>query len=141
MAEYTKPLPNLNNPRTKPYWDAAKQHELRMQRCPDCGYVRYPPAPRCPECLQENDEWAALSGRGKIWSFNVYHHVFSQTFKEDIPYNVALVELEEGPRLITNIVGVPNDDLRVDMPVEVVFDDVTDEVSLVKFKPAAAPNP
>jgi uncharacterized OB-fold protein len=136
-AEYSKPLPNVNNPRTKPYWDAAKRHELQMQRCPNCGYYRYPPAPRCPECLEENDEWVTLSGRGTIWSFNVYHHVFNQNFKEDIPYNAALVELEEGPRLITNIVGIPNEDLRVEMPVEVYFDDVTDDVTLVKFKPRA----
>jgi uncharacterized OB-fold protein len=137
VAEYNKPLPNLNNPRTKPYWDAAKRHELRLQRCPTCGYVRYPQAPRCPECLEENDEWVTLSGRGKIWSFNVYHHVFNKTFAEDIPYNVALVELDEGPRLLTNIVGVPSEELRIEMPVEVYFDDVTSDVTLVKFKPRA----
>jgi uncharacterized OB-fold protein len=137
MADYNKPLPNMSNERTRPYWEAAKRHELRMQRCPSCGYVRYPPAPRCPECLEENDEWVLLSGRGKIWSFNVYHHIFNQAFKDEIPYNVALVELEEGPRLLSNIVGVPNDLLHVDMPVEVAFDDVTDEVALVKFRPRA----
>jgi uncharacterized OB-fold protein len=138
MAEYTKPLPSLTNERTRPYWEAAKRHELRMQRCPSCGYVRYPPAPRCPECLEENDDWVLLSGRGKIWSFNVYHHLFNQSFKDEIPYNVALIELEEGPRLLSNVVGIANDSLRVDMPVEIVFDDVTDEVSLVKFRPRAA---
>jgi uncharacterized protein len=136
-SEYKKPLPNLTNERTKPFWEAAKRHELRMQRCPNCGYVRYPPAPRCPECLEENDDWVLLSGRGKVWSFSIYHHVFNQTFKEEIPYNIALVELEEGPRLLTNIVGIPNDKLRVDMPVEVAFDDVTDDVALVKFAPRA----
>lgn len=136
MAEYNKPLPNVKNERTRPYWEAAKRHELQMQRCPGCGYYRYPPAPRCPECLEVNDEWVTLSGRGIIWSFNVYYHIFNKTFAQDVPYNVALVELEEGPRLITNIVGIPNDDLRVDMPVEAVFDDVTDEVTLVKFRPA-----
>ena len=135
MPEYKKPLPSLNNPRTKPFWEAAKQHELMFQRCPECGYYRNPPAPRCPECLAVNDDWVQVSGRGKIWSFNVYHHLFSKTFEAEIPYNTALVELEEGPRLITNIVGVRNEDLRVEMPVEVYFDDVTDEVSLVKFKP------
>jgi uncharacterized protein len=78
-----------------------------------------------------------MSGKGKIWSFNVYHHLFSRTFEADLPYNTALVELDEGPRLITNVVGISNEDLRVEMPVEVCFDDVTDEVSLVKFRPRA----
>jgi uncharacterized OB-fold protein len=136
-AEYKKPLPNLNNPRTKPFWEAAKRHELRFQRCPNCGYYRYPPALRCPECLAENDDWAQVSGRGKIWSFNVYHHNYAKAFESELPYNTALVELEEGPRLITNIVGISNEDLRCEMPVEVYFDDVTDEVTLVKFKPRA----
>jgi uncharacterized OB-fold protein len=138
VAEYAKPLPNLDNPRTKPFWEAARQHELRIQRCPDCGYYRYPPAPRCPECLAVNDDWVRVSGRGKIWSFNVYHHLFAKSFADDLPYNTALVELDEGPRLITNIVGIPNDQLRIDLPVEVWFEDVTDEVALVKFKPAAS---
>ena len=137
MAEYQKPLPALDNPRTKPFWEAARRHELCVQRCPECGYYRYPPAPRCPECLAVNDIWVPVSGRGTIWSFSVYHHLFSKPFADDLPYNTALVELEEGPRLITNIVGIANEDLRVEMPVEVVFDDVTDEVSLVKFRPRA----
>ena len=136
-TEYRKPLPNLNNPRSRPFWEAAKRHELSMQRCPSCGYVRYPAGRYCPECLEQNDERVTLSGHGTIWSFGVYHHVFNQNFREDVPYNVALVELEEGPRLITNIVGVPNEAIRIGMPVEAVFDDVTDEVTLVKFRPRA----
>jgi uncharacterized OB-fold protein len=134
-TSYSKPLPDIKDELTAPYWAAAKHHELRMQRCPSCGYVRYPAAKRCPECLAENDEWVLLSGRGTVWSFGVYYHVFNRAFADDIPYNIALVQLEEGPRLITNIVGIPNEDIKVDMPVEVVFDDVTDEVTLVKFKP------
>ena len=135
MAEYAKPLPDIDNEHTKPYWEAARRHALRMQRCPACGYVRFPPGKYCPECLDENDEWVLLSGRGKVWSFGIYHHVFHQAFKQEIPYNVALVELDEGPRLVTNIVGVPNESIAIDMPVEVVFDDVTDDVTLVKFRP------
>lgn len=138
---YNKPLPNITNDLTAPYWAAAKRHELKMQRCPNCGYVRFPAAKRCPECLDENNEWVRLSGKGKVWSFGVYHHVFNRAFKDDIPYNIALVELEEGPRLLTNIVGIPNGSIKVDMPVEVAFDDVTDEVTLVKFRPTEPPQP
>ena len=135
MAEYAKPLPDVTDSKMRPYWEAAKRHELRMQRCPNCAYVRFPAAQHCPECLEENDDWVELSGRGTVWSFGVYHHVFNPNFAGDIPYNVALVELEEGPRLVTNIVGVENNAIEMGMPVQVTFDDVTDEVTLVKFRP------
>jgi len=137
-TEYRKPLPRIHDPRSRPYWEAAKRHELRMQRCPKCGYVRFPPGRYCPECLEASDTWITLSGRGTVWSFGIYDHVFNQAFNDDIPYNVALVELEEGPRLITNIVGIPNEAIAIGMPVEVAFDDVTDEVTLVKFRPRSA---
>lgn len=135
MSDYAKPLPGVTDKNMAPYWEAAKRHELRMQRCGNCDYVRFPPAVHCPECLEENDEWVKLSGRGAVWSFGVYHHLFNRAFADDIPYNVALVQLEEGPRLVTNIVGVENDAIEMGMPVEVTFDDVTEEVTLVKFRP------
>lgn len=141
MADYAGPLPDVTDRLNAPYWQAARRHELSMQRCPRCAYVRFPAAVFCPECLDENDEWVSLSGRGTVWSFGVYHHVFNQSFAEQTPYNVALVELAEGPRLITNITGTPNDQIQVGMPVEVAFDDITDEVTLVKFRPAAAGSP
>ena len=134
MTDYAKPLPDVTNEKMRPYWEAAKRHELRMQRCPDCGYVRFPPTQHCPECLNENDDWVELSGRGTVWSFGVYYHVFNASFQDDIPYNVALVELEEGPRLVTNIVGTDNEAIEMGMPVQVTFDDVTGEVTLVKFR-------
>ena len=137
MSEYTKPLPDIADERMRPYWEAVKRHELRMQRCPACGHVRFPPAKFCPECLEENDAWAPLSGRGTVWSFGIYEHVFHRAFAGDIPYNVALVELAEGPRLITTIVGIPNESITIGMPVEAVYDDVTDEVTLLKFRPVA----
>ena len=135
MAGYAKPLPDVTDRKMAPYWEATKRHELQMQRCPDCGYVRFPAALHCPECLEENNEWVQLSGRGTVWSFGVYYHVFNPNFADDIPYNVALVELEEGPRLVTNIVGVANEEIEMGMPVEAEFDDVTDEVTLVRFRP------
>lgn len=136
MSDYAKLLPNTTDRLNAPYWQAAKRHELSMQRCPRCGYVRFPAAQLCPECLDENDEWVTLSGRGSVWSFGVYYHVFNASFAADVPYNVALVQLEEGPRLVTNVVGVPNEQITIGMPVEVSFDDVTDDVTLVRFRPA-----
>jgi uncharacterized OB-fold protein len=137
MSDYAKPLPDITDRLNTPYWQAAKRHELSLQRCPCCAYIRFPAARLCPECLDENDEWVTLSGRGTVWSFGIYYHVFNRSFADDIPYNVALVQLEDGPRLITNIVGIANEQITVGMPVEVAFDDVTDEVTLVKFRPTA----
>ncbi len=134
-AEYKKPLPNIKDEQNKPYWEAAKRHELMMQKCPKCGYVRNPSAKYCPECLDENNNWVKLSGKGKVWSYGIYHHLYNEAFEKDLPYNVALVELDEGPKLVTNMVNIANQDIKVNMPVEVVFDDVTPEVTLVKFKP------
>ena len=136
MADYEKPLPDLNDRLSGPFWQAAKLHQLKMQQCPSCGYIRWPATKHCPECLEVNDEWVALSGRGKVWSFGVWHHLFNHTFHADMPYNVALIQLDEGPRIYSTVVGIDNDRIRPEMSVEVVFDDVTPEVTLPKFRPA-----
>ena len=131
---YTKPLPRPNA-LSQPFWDGARQHELRLQRCEACGKHRFPPSPRCPECLSDATQWVKASGRGKVWSWIRMWQRYFPAFEGELPYNVAYVELDEGPRLMTNLVGVDDADIRCDMPVEVVFDDVTDEVTLPKFRP------
>ena len=134
MSEYLKPIP-VPSEDSQPFWATAKKHELCLQRCGTCGSFRFPPAPVCPECTALGGEWTKLKGRGKVFSFVVFHRAFHKSFEKDVPYAVALVELEEGLRLITNIVGVALDQLRCDMPVEVVFEDVSPECTLPKFKP------
>jgi uncharacterized OB-fold protein len=134
MAEYKKPLPATSS-LNQPYWDGLQRHELKLQRCNDCGKVWYPPAPFCPVCWSRNATWQKLSGRGKVNSWVIFHQAYFSSLKDDIPYNVAEVELEEGPRLLTNLVGVDNTDIELGMPVEVVFDHVTEEVTLAKFRP------
>lgn len=133
MSEYQKPVP-VPSEDSGPFWAAAKKHELSLQRCTACGALRFPPAPVCPECTAAGGEWTRLMGRGKIFSFVVFHKAFHKSFEKDIPYAVAVVELEEGPRLASSIVGVAPDQLRCEMPVEVVFDDVTPDCTLPKFK-------
>jgi len=133
--EYKKPLPSPTA-LDAPFWQAAKAGELRLQKCVDCGNVWYPPSFGCPRCLSDNYEWAKMSGKGKIWSWVVFHQLYFQSFSEDIPYNVIVVQLEEGPLMISNMVEVKNENIRCDMPVEVVFDSVTSDISLPKFKPA-----
>lgn len=134
MSEYVKPIP-VPSEDSHPFWAAAKKHELFLQRCGTCGAFRFPPAPVCPECTALGGEWTKLNGRGKIFSFVVFHRAFHKSFEKDVPYAVALVELAEGPRLVSNIVGVAPDQIRCDMPVEAVFEDVTPECTLPKFKP------
>lgn len=131
--EYKKPLPSPTA-LDAPFWQAAKADELRLQKCVDCGKIWYPPSFGCPQCLSNNYEWAKMSGKGKIWSWVVFHQLYFQSYSEDIPYNVIVVQLEEGPLMTSNMVAVKNEDIKCDMPVEVVFDAVTSEISLPKFK-------
>jgi uncharacterized OB-fold protein len=135
--EYAKPLPRPNR-LSQPFWDGAKRHELLLQKCSACGHVWFPPSTRCPQCLSAEYEWSKASGRGRVWSWIVMWQRYFAAFEADIPYNVAYVELEEGPRLMTNIVGCDNEAIYCDMPVEVVFEDVTPEIALPKFRPAAS---
>jgi uncharacterized OB-fold protein len=133
---YEKPLP-VKTAENAPYWDSAKAHALELPRCGACGTFRYPPTPFCPRCLSDETEWRAVSGRGTVYSYIVVHQRYDPSFAEDLPYNVAVVELEEGPRLVTNVVGIDNKDLRIGMPVTITYEDITEEFTLPKFKPDA----
>jgi uncharacterized OB-fold protein len=137
QPQYSKPLPAISS-LNRPYWDALKQRELRLQKCAGCGKVWYPPSPLCPACWSREFTWERLGGRGRVNSWVVFHQSYFRGYDDELPYNVAEVELEEGPRLLTNLVGVKNDEIRAGMPVEIVFDDVNAEVTLAKFRPRTA---
>jgi uncharacterized protein len=130
-----KPLPKVDEV-NRPFWEATRRGELHLQRCKDCRQVWYPATTNCPKCLSTNFEWSAMSGRGTVWSFIVYYHCWHKGFENDIPYNVAMIQLEEGPIVITNIINVQNDSITVGMPVRVVFEHATEQVTLFKFTPA-----
>jgi uncharacterized OB-fold protein len=134
MFVIEKPLPAVTEDGA-PYWEGCREGQLRVQRCTACAHLRWPPSVLCPECLAEAGDWMALSGRGAVYSFIIVHRPQHPAFFDDVPYNVAIVELEEGIRLHTNIIDCPNEDLRIGMPVEVVFAKVSDEVTLPKFRP------
>ena len=136
MAEWPKfkPVPTED---THPYWEHCAEHELRMQRCEECGHIRFPPSVLCPRCLSEESEWTRLSGRGRVWSWVVFHRAYYPGYAADVPYNTAIVELDEGPRMHSNIVDCENDDIHIGMPVEVVFERLDDELWLPKFRPIA----
>lgn len=138
MSAYPKPLPPVDDPVGAPFWESARQHMLCFQRCPICAALRWPPAPLCPECLASGGDWEQVETTGTVWSFAVYDRPYRPEFADDIPYTVALVDLDAGPTLITNIVDVP-DAIAVGARVEAVFDDVTSEVTLVRFRLVAQP--
>ena len=133
MGDYAKPLPTLTD-ENRPFWDACRAGRLSLQKCNDCSHIRYPISAFCPRCLSANFDWTDVSGRGTVFSYIVFHQAYHPGFKDDLPYNVALVQLEEGPRMYSNIVGSPNGQVRIGDPVEVVFDPVTPEVTIPKFR-------
>lgn len=134
MGEYNKPLPSINGD-SKEFWAGCKEHELRFQKCKVCGHVRWPASIICPRCYSNETKWIIAGGKGKVYTFAVYHVAYHPGFENDLPYVVAEVELEDGPRLLTNIVSCRPDEVKCEMVVEVTWEDITEEFSLPKFKP------
>lgn len=128
---YQKPLPFVT-PMTEPFWAGTRAGRVSVQRCVGCGHLRFPPSGVCDECLGEATEWVTLSGKGTVWSVCEFHRQYFKGF--ETPYNVALVRLDEGPRMYTNIVGTAYEDILPGMRVRAVFDAVTDAVTLLKFE-------
>lgn len=135
-ASYPKPLPELNS-LTKPFWDGAKNHELVLQRCKNCGELQFYPRAWCIHCGKRELEWIKASGTGTVYSFVVIRQVVGNApaFQEEIPFVLAEVDLDEGPRVYGRLAVKP-EDAKVGMKVAVAFDDVTPEISLPKFRPA-----
>jgi hypothetical protein len=138
--ELDRPLPQPMTPEAKPYWDGAREGKLMIPRCRACGKPFMYPRVRCPFCASSDITWFQASGRGRLYSFEIAHQILNKAFRVKTPVVLAMVELEEGPRLLTNLVNVEPDPtkLRCDMPVEVVFETLTDQVSLPMFQPAKA---
>jgi uncharacterized OB-fold protein len=133
-APYAKPLPEITE-ENREFWEGTRRGELRMQKCGACGHIRYPVALVCPKCLSPEAEWTPLSGRGTVFSYVVFHQVYNAGFRDEVPYNVALIQLEEGPRLFSNVVGAANAEVKVGDAVEIVYDPVTPTVTLPRFRP------
>lgn len=134
--DFPKPLPTPT-PDSRPFWEAAKRHQLQLPGCRDCNVLFYYPRHVCPQCLGSNLEWREVSGKGSVYSYTVVRRTNNRAFLDDLPYVLAIVELVEGPRLTTNIVGCRPETVCCGMAVEVSFDDVTPNVTLVKFQPAS----
>lgn len=127
-----KPLPVVD-PSTRPFWEAAKAHRLVLQRCRDCGTHIFYPRANCTACYSDRLEWKEAGGEGTVYSYTIAHRPAGPAFKEDLPYVVAIIALEEGPRILSNIVTKDMANVAIGSKVRVIFEDVTEEITLPKF--------
>lgn len=137
MADYKKPLPKPDAT-TQPFWDSLKAHEMQIQRCNDTGKFFFYPRGMSPFTLSDNISWEAVSGKGTLHAFTIVYNQRAPGFAEEVPYVVAMIDLDEGARMMTNLIDVEADPehVKIGMPVEIVYEDATDEITLPKFRPA-----
>lgn len=134
MSEYPRPLPKPDRD-SEYYWAAASRHELVIQQCDACGEYRFYPRMVCPSCMSTDFQWRQSSGRGVVYSFTVIHRPPTPAFKDEVPYVLALIDLSEGVRMMTNVIGCDPATVKIGMPVKVTFEDVSQDLSLPKFLP------
>jgi hypothetical protein len=130
-----KPLPKPEK-WSRPFWEASKQHKLVLKKCQACGFIDHPPYLYCTNCGSEESEWIEASGKAKLFAYAINQYMVPFPFWDDMPYVVAMVDLAEGVRMISNIVECPHDQIKNGMDLEVVFDDVSPEFTLPKWRPA-----
>lgn len=121
---------------TAAFWDACREHRLLLRHCNACGTTSFYPRPFCPACWSDDVGWVEASGRATLYTWSVVHRNDLPPFDERVPYVAAIVELDEGPRMMTNVVDVAHDHLRIGMPLEVVFRDEADDIVIPVFRPA-----
>jgi uncharacterized OB-fold protein len=133
-----RPLPQPDDDLVAAFWDFCAKEELRFQRCTPCGTWRHLPRLRCAKCGSPEFSWERSSGRGRVYSWTVTHQAPIRVFAAQAPYAVLVVELEEGVRMIAGLVDASPSELRLDLPVEVVFERITPEAALPQFRPRGA---
>jgi uncharacterized OB-fold protein len=140
MVDLKRPLPNPQEHDTRAFWDATKDKQLRYQRCGDCGTIVFYPRQHCTGCLGTNLTWHTASGRGTVYTFSVVRKAEHPFFRGRVPYAVAWIDLDEGPRLLSNVVGVadPAKDIKIGQRVMIEWE-AHDELSLPLFKPVQEP--
>ena len=133
------PLPDVSDWNTKEWWDRVKGHELTVQRCTRCKTYRHTPAPVCYKCRSFEYEWAEVSGKGTVYSYTFAFHPSHPSVSAKLPYNIVVVELPDadGVRMVGNLLDAAEGEISIGMPVEVAFDDVTDDVTLPQWKRAS----
>jgi len=126
------PIPDLDS---AVYWEAAHRREFLLQRCVSCERFRFYPRSICPYCFSEAFEWKRLSGQGTLYSYTVIHKPPSPAFRDKVPFILALIDLAEGVRMMSNILECEPNSVEIGMPVEIVFEDVSDKITLPQFRP------
>ena len=129
--QFPRPAPNAED---APFWASCREHELRLQRCDDCGTFRHHPRPRCPQCRSANATWTAVRGTGTVASFTLCYPPVLPAFADRAPYNAVVVQLDEGPFMVSNLVDIDNDAIEVGLPVEVTYVDLDDDLTLPQFR-------
>ena len=133
---YDKPVP-VPDEHSAPFFEATTRGELLLQRCTACGRWMWPVRVRCIACFGPDLEWVPSAGRGTVYSFTLIHQVFHPGFAAEVPYNVAMIDLDEGVRCLSNVVGVPHDQVRIGQAVQVSFRRISADVALPQFRPVA----
>lgn len=133
----TKPVP-IPDDFSAPFFDGAREGRLMLQHCASCQAWSFPVRERCPHCFAAGLGWRQASGRGSLYTFTIMHQIMNPGFASAVPFNVAQIDLDEGVRMVSNVVGTGNEDLRIGMRLEAVFEDVGDGVRIPKFRPAAS---
>lgn len=135
MSELGTLLPPVDDT-NRPFWRGLAEGRVLMPRCEACGTVRYRPVRFCPTCGSDTARWVELSGRGRVWARCAFHQVYFEAFRKRVPYGVVIVELDEGPRVYSNLAdGIAIHDVPIGSPVEAVFEKLADERALLKFRP------
>ncbi len=134
MSEIGRPLPTIQS-WTEPYYRGAREGRLVIQRCKDCKKHIFYPRMYCPYCFSDQIEWVKASGKGKIYSYTVVMNNPPSAFVKDLPYVIAIIKLDEGVQMLTNIVDCDPKEVKFDMPVEITFQKITDEITLPQFRP------
>ncbi|MCH8902170.1 MAG: OB-fold domain-containing protein [Chloroflexi bacterium] len=133
MAEKPRrPLPTLLEPDTQPFWEATKNHELRYQVCDDCNKIVFYPRRHCPHCMGLNLSWKTSQGEGSVYTYTVIRQIGHPAFRERAPYIIAWIDLDEGFRMLSTIVG---DEITIGQRVGVTWDDQENDISLPLFAP------
>lgn len=129
-----RPLPRINRD-SEAYWRSAKEHNLKLQRCTDCRRMRFYPSHACHFCGSLAFEWALISGKGELYTYTIVRRGPGSPFEELLPVVVAMVTLEEGPTLMANIVDCPEEEIAIGMPLQIAYEDVTEDITLPVFVP------
>ncbi|MFN0090661.1 MAG: Zn-ribbon domain-containing OB-fold protein [Acidimicrobiales bacterium] len=135
MADLAPPLPHPS-PTSAPFWEGLKQGQVRIQRCRACATWVWYPRSHCSHCLSRDLEWTTISGEGVLYTFTVARQPTAPQFKGQTPQMLAVVQLDEGPRLTSTLTGVAEEQIKVGMRLKPVFDKVTDEVTMLRYQPA-----